>query len=170
MLGACDIYANSRIVDGRDSSKSKCLSHWGSNHSDLLTPLGYFRFFYAISKNNCKKTVWCFSPSYWKSSCKHWIPRSHIGTRKMNWITPTYLMRRLIFGYCGVVYTMGPWSCPKALQNMWLAGELISEPLRFTPRKKSHRDHGFRGPQKTYYKAYIIHWHGPMGFALGEAN
>ena len=27
-------------------------------------------------------------------------------------------------------------------------------------------DHGVRGPPKTYSKAYIIHWHGPMGFVV----
>ena len=31
-------------------------------------------------------------------------------------------------------------------------------------------DHGVQGPQKTYPKAYIIHKHGPMGFAVGEAK
>ena len=36
--------------------------------------------------------------------------------------------------------------------------------------KRSQCDHGVRGPQKTYFKAYIIHWHGPTGFAAGEAK
>ena len=40
----------------------------------------------------------------------------------------------------------------------------------FTPREKCQSDHGVRGPQKTYFKAYTIHWHGPMGFVVGEAK
>ena len=36
--------------------------------------------------------------------------------------------------------------------------------------KKCHNDHGVWGPQKTNVKAYIIHWHGPTGFAVGEAK
>ena len=31
-------------------------------------------------------------------------------------------------------------------------------------------DHEVRGPQKTYFKSYIIHWHGSMGFAVGEVK
>ena len=30
--------------------------------------------------------------------------------------------------------------------------------------------HGVRGPQKTYFKPYVIHWHSPRGFATGEAK
>ena len=26
------------------------------------------------------------------------------------------------------------------------------------------------GPQKTYFKVYIIHWHGPTSFVVGEAK
>ena len=62
----------------------------------------------------------------------------------------------------------GPWSRPKALLNLWLAIELVPGPLWFTQRKKC--DHGVRGPQNTYFKAYIIQWHSPMGFAVGEAK
>ena len=28
----------------------------------------------------------------------------------------------------------------------------------------------FKAPQKTCLKAYINHWHGPTGFAMGEAR
>jgi hypothetical protein len=28
----------------------------------------------------------------------------------------------------------------------------------------------FEVPQKTNFTAYIIHWHGPTGFAVGEAK
>ena len=70
----------------------------------------------------------------------------------------------------GVVYTMDPWSRPKALWNMWLVVERVLGPLPFMLRKKCQSDHGVRGPQKTYFKAFIIHWHGPMGFAMGEAR
>ena len=34
--------------------------------------------------------------------------------------------------------------------------------------KQYQSDHGIRRPQKTYFKAYIIHLHGPTGFAVGE--
>ena len=33
-------------------------------------------------------------------------------------------------------------------------------PLWFTPRKNCHNDHGVWGHQKTYFKGYIIPWHG----------
>ena len=36
--------------------------------------------------------------------------------------------------------------------------------------KECESDHDVRGPQKTYFNAYIIHWYGPMGFAVGEAK
>ena len=26
------------------------------------------------------------------------------------------------------------------------------------------------GPQMTCYKAYIVEWHGPVGFVVGEAK
>jgi hypothetical protein len=35
---------------------------------------------------------------------------------------------------------------------------------------KCQSDHGVCGPQKTYFKAYIIHLHGPMGFVMWEAK
>ena len=38
------------------------------------------------------------------------------------------------------------------------------------PRKKCQSDHGIRGPQKTSFKASIIHWHGSIDFAVGEAK
>lgn len=31
-------------------------------------------------------------------------------------------------------------------------------------------DHETWGSQKAYFQAYIIHYHGPMGFAVGEAK
>ena len=36
--------------------------------------------------------------------------------------------------------------------------------------RKCQNDHGVRGPQKTYFKAYIIHWRGPMRFAVEKAK
>ena len=36
--------------------------------------------------------------------------------------------------------------------------------------KIGQNDHEVQGPQNTYLKAYIIHWHGPMGLAVGEAK
>ena len=36
--------------------------------------------------------------------------------------------------------------------------------------KKYQSDHEVRDPQKTYFKAYFIHWHGPKGFAVGETK
>ena len=40
----------------------------------------------------------------------------------------------------------------------------------YTKEKKCESDDGVRGHQKTYPKAYIIHWHGPTGFTVGEAK
>ena len=48
--------------------------------------------------------------------------------------------------------------------------ELILGPTLYTPKKKCQNDHGVWGPQKTHFMAYIIHWHGPTGFVVGEAN
>jgi hypothetical protein len=64
--------------------------------------------------------------------------------------------------HLGVVYTMDHEVVPRPCKNMWLAIELIPWSLRFTPRRKL--------PQKTYFKAYIIHWHGPTGFTAGETK
>ena len=36
--------------------------------------------------------------------------------------------------------------------------------------KKFESGHEIRGPQKTYFKAYIIHCCGPTYFAVGEAK
>ena len=36
--------------------------------------------------------------------------------------------------------------------------------------KKCGSDYGIQGLQKIYFKAYIIHWHGPTGFVLREAK
>ena len=36
--------------------------------------------------------------------------------------------------------------------------------------KKCESDHIVRGLQMTYFKAYIINWHGPTGFAVREAQ
>ena len=60
---------------------------------------------------------------------------------------------------------------PLLILNMWLAVELIPRPLWFTSRKKNRKsDHETWGPQKAYSQAYIIHSHGPTGFAMGEAK
>ena len=37
-------------------------------------------------------------------------------------------------------------------------------------KKKCKSDHGTWGPQKAYFHAYIIHYYGPTGFAVGEAK
>jgi hypothetical protein len=37
-------------------------------------------------------------------------------------------------------------------------------------REKCQSDHGVRGPQKTYFKVYIIHWYDPTCFGVGEAK
>ena len=36
--------------------------------------------------------------------------------------------------------------------------------------EKCHSDHGVRGPQKTYFKTYITHWHGQTGFCVGRGK
>ena len=40
----------------------------------------------------------------------------------------------------------------------------------YTKKKKCQSDHWVWGPQKAYSKTYIIHGHGPAGFAVGEAK
>ena len=42
--------------------------------------------------------------------------------------------------------------------------------LRYTSRKKCKSDHGTWGLRKAYFQAYIIHYHDPMSFAMGEAK
>jgi hypothetical protein len=52
-----------------------------------------------------------------------------------------------------------------------LVVELVPGSLLFTSRKKTcQSDHGVEGPPKTYFKAYIIHRHGPKGFMVGEGK
>jgi hypothetical protein len=36
--------------------------------------------------------------------------------------------------------------------------------------KTCQSDHGGWGPHMTYFKAYIIQWHGPTSFVVGEAK
>ena len=56
-------------------------------------------------------------------------------------------------------------------ENMWLAVELIWDHFSFQQWIKCKSDHGTWGPQKTYFHAYIIiHYHGPMVFAVREAK
>ena len=54
---------------------------------------------------------------------------------------------------------IGCLTCPK----ITLVDTLI-------PRKNGHSDHGVRGPQKIYFKAYIILLHGPTCFVVREAK
>lgn len=52
---------------------------------------------------------------------------------------------------------------------MWLTVELNFSPLQFTLRKKNCKsDHGVFGPQKTYFQAYIIHYHDPTDIAVSR--
>ena len=37
-------------------------------------------------------------------------------------------------------------------------------------KKECKSDHGTWGPQKDCFQAYIIHYHGPTDFAMGEAK
>ena len=53
---------------------------------------------------------------------------------------------------------------------MWLVVELDSWTLWFTTRTQHKNDHGVQGPQKTYFKAYIIHWHCSTCFAVGKTK
>ena len=53
---------------------------------------------------------------------------------------------------------MGHWTRPKTTSVCTLR------------KKKCKSDHETWGPQKTYLQAYIIHYHGPMGFVLWEAK
>ena len=54
-------------------------------------------------------------------------------------------------------FVIGCWTCPGTTSV-------------YTKGKKCQSDYDVRGPQKTCLKAYIIHWHGLMGFAVGEAK
>ena len=56
-----------------------------------------------------------------------------------------------------VKFVIGYWTCPRTTSV-------------YTKEKNCHSDHGVRGPQKTYVKAFLIHQHGPMGFAVGEGE
>lgn len=42
-----------------------------------------------------------------------------------------------------------------------LAVELVPRPLQSTSRKSCQCDYRVQGPHKTYFKAYIIHYHNP---------
>ena len=43
---------------------------------------------------------------------------------------------------------------------------------RFSLHQENNRksDHGTCGLQKAYFQTYIIHYHGPMSIAMGEAK
>ena len=45
-----------------------------------------------------------------------------------------------------------------------------SSPSSVYTKAKNKNKNGIQGPQKTYFKAYIIHWHGPKGFVVGETK
>ena len=54
-----------------------------------------------------------------------------------------------------------PWTMKLSLGHVkkicgWFV-ELIPGPCQFTPSKRCQSDHGVRGLQKTYFKAFIIH-------------
>ena len=72
--------------------------------------------------------------------------------------------------HTGVVYTMEHEVVPRPCKICdWLLN-LYRDHFGLHRRKKCHSDYGVQGPQKTYFKAYIIHWHSPRGFAMGEAK
>ena len=69
-----------------------------------------------------------------------------------------------------VVYTMDHKVVPRPCKICdWLLNSSWDH-LGFTPRKKCHSGHKVWGPQKTYFNAYIIQWHGPTGFVGGETT
>jgi hypothetical protein len=72
----------------------------------------------------------------------------------------------------GVVYTMGlevvPRSCKICdLIGCWTRHGITSV---YTKEKNVKSDHEVQGPQKTYFKVYIIYWHGPTSFAMGRSK
>jgi hypothetical protein len=72
--------------------------------------------------------------------------------------------------YLGAVYTMGLEVVPRSCQICdWLLN-LSWDHFGLYQGKNSQSDHEVQGPQKTYFKVYIIYWHGPTGFAVGEAK
>ena len=52
----------------------------------------------------------------------------------------------------------GPWSCPKVMCD-WLLN-LFRNDFSLHQGYKCESNHGVRGPHKTCFKAYVIHWHG----------
>ena len=70
----------------------------------------------------------------------------------------------------GVVYTMDHEVIPIPYKiRDWLLNSFWDY-FGLHKKIKCQSDHGVRGPQKTYLKAYIIHSHGPTGFVMGEAK
>ena len=57
-----------------------------------------------------------------------------------------------------IEFVIGYWTRPGTTSVYILKG------------KNCQSDHVVQGPQKAYFKAYIIIPHGPMGFAVGEAK
>ena len=59
---------------------------------------------------------------------------------------------------------------PRSYKNVvWLLN-LSREDFGLHQGKKCQSDHGVWGPQKTYFKAYIIHWHCQISFVVEEAK
>ena len=81
----------------------------------------------------------------------------HVNTAKLCNITCTSVATCVILRsfrvYLGVLYTMDQEVIPRPYKILSLVVELVMGPLRFTPRGKSHSDHGARGIQNTYFKA-----------------
>ena len=60
-----------------------------------------------------------------------------------------------------------PWPCKIC---DWLLHSPRDYYFRFILREKCQSGHEVWGTQKMYLNAYIVHWHGPTGFAVGETK
>jgi hypothetical protein len=70
----------------------------------------------------------------------------------------------------GVAYNMDHEAVPRLSKICdWLLNS-SQDHFGLHQGKKCQSDHEVQGPQKTYFKAYIIHGHGPTCFAMGETK
>ena len=68
------------------------------------------------------------------------------------------------------VYTMDNEVVPRCCKSIdWLLNSSLDY-FGLHQGKKCQSDHGGRGSQKIYFKAYIIHLHNPTGFVIRDAK
>ena len=78
-----------------------------------------------------------------------------------------------MYGRAKIEGLFTPWTMKssqglvKSMIGCWTRHETT---LIYIKEKECQSDHGVRGPQKTYFEATIIQWHGSMGFAVAEVK